>query len=161
MGDLNVVGCSPLQRSVASADAIAERFPHAERMSISDLREMCYGSLDGASISQVRSEIGEVARRWRLGETELPVGGADGESPRLVVDRVQRSLQAVLQNRLGRSVLFVCHAHVNKALIASAIPGLGLSKLHDVPQGNCAVNVLDFSRATSGVDASFQVLAVD
>ena len=51
----------------------------------------------------------------------------------------------------------VCHSWVNKALIAATIPSLGLQKLLDVPQRNCAVNVLDYEKS-SGL---FTVLAVD
>lgn len=44
---------------------------------------------------------------------------------------------------------------LHKALIAHVTPGLGLQKLLDVPQRNCAVNVLDY--CCEGTDAgSFQ-----
>ena len=51
----------------------------------------------------------------------------------------------------------VCHSWVNKALIAATMPSLGLRQLLDVPQRNCAVNVLDYDKR-SGL---FTVLAVD
>ena len=121
---LNVVASSSLRRATASADAIARRLPHAERLTLAECREMCYGRLEGASIAKVGREIGALAKRWRAGETDLPV--ADGESPEAVLSRVLPSLCALLRCRSGQSVVLVCHAHVNKVLIASAVSGLGL-----------------------------------
>ena len=77
--------------------------------------------------------------------------------------RVLRGMSRSLQKQEGKAVLLVCHSWVNKALIALATPGLGLEKLLDIPQRNCAVNVIDVDcRFFSELSPShFRVLAVD
>lgn len=65
---LDLVGSSPLRRAVASADEVASRFPGAARAELEALREMEYGSLEGARIEEVRDEVAAVAKRWRDGE---------------------------------------------------------------------------------------------
>ena len=77
-----------------------------------------------------------------------------------MIKRVLASIRQVLQHEMGQNVLLVCHSWVNKALIASVSPGLGLHKLLDVPQRNCAVNVLDYTCGEDG-EGEFKVLAVD
>lgn len=75
-----------------------------------------------------------------------------------VILRVQASIRNVLQQQgPGHGILLVCHSWVNKALIASVTPGLGLKRLLDVPQRNCAVNVLDYCHGAG----HFKLLAVD
>ena len=75
-----------------------------------------------------------------------------------VILRVQASIRHVLQQQgPGQGILLVCHSWVNKALIASVTPGLGLKRLLDVPQRNCAVNVLDYCHGAG----HFKLLAVD
>eukprot|EP00913_Durusdinium_trenchii_P030506 g28576.t1 len=108
---------------------------------------------EGARIADVRSEMISIAESWRHGKLQERVGGD-------LIERVLASLGKVLRQNRGQNVLLVCHSWVNKALIAHVTPGLGLQKLLDVPQRNCAVNVLDY--CCEGTDAgSFQVLAVD
>ena len=76
--------------------------------------------------------------------------------------RVLHGLSRSLQQQEGKAVLLVCHSWVNKALIALATPGLGLQKLLDIPQRNCAVNVIDVDCRHSDLSPShFRVLAVD
>ena len=45
-------------------------------------------------------------------------------------------------------MLVVAHAHINKAVLAS-VAGIGLARIHEVPQDNGCVNVLDYHPATS------------
>ena len=103
----------------------------------------------------MKKHIGNIVYLPRCNESLLvDVLGQD------VIKRVLASVRQVLQGEIGESVLLVCHSWVNKTLIASVTPGLGLHKLLDVPQRNCAVNVLDYSCGENG-EGEFKVLAVD
>uniref|UniRef100_A0A7S1W2G1 Phosphoglycerate mutase (2,3-diphosphoglycerate-dependent) n=1 Tax=Alexandrium catenella TaxID=2925 RepID=A0A7S1W2G1_ALECA len=158
---LDVVGSSPLRRAAASAEAVARRFPGVERLALEDLREMAYGTLEGARIADVRGEMAAVAQRWRSGQTDHCVGGA-GESPEDVARRALRAVAGLLESRAGQTVLLVCHSWVIKALVASVVPSIGLPRLLDVPQRNCAVSILDFRCGEAGiVSERFEVLGVD
>jgi len=155
-----VVGSSEQRRAMGSAELVAQRFPAARRVRVKELHEMKYGDLEGARIADVRSDMISLSQSWRQGSLQERVGGERGESPEDVIKRVLASVRQVLQGEIGQSVLLVCHSWVNKTLIASVTPGLGLHKLLDVPQRNCAVNVLDYSCGEDG-EGEFRVLAVD
>jgi len=162
LAPLALVGSSPLRRAESSADAIAGRFPAAARQTIDDLREMGYGTLEGCRIADSRGEMAAVAQRWRAGDTAARVGGFSGESPEDLAARVLRALREVLGSWRDCTVLLVTHSWVNKLLIAVATPGVGLPRMLDVPQRNCAVNLLDFRGGDPGdLAADFQVLGVD
>ncbi|CAK9095370.1 Bifunctional riboflavin kinase/FMN phosphatase [Includes: FMN phosphatase (FMN phosphohydrolase) [Durusdinium trenchii] len=156
-----LVGSSSQLRARQSAQLLsAERNDVSTAEVLENLHEMRYGHLEGARIADVRSEMISIAESWRHGKLQERVGGVEGESPQDLIERVLASLGKVLRQNRGQNVLLVCHSWVNKALIAHVTPGLGLQKLLDVPQRNCAVNVLDY--CCEGTDAgSFQVLAVD
>ncbi|CAE7677602.1 FHY [Symbiodinium pilosum] len=158
-----IIGSSSQRRAVKSADLVARCFPSStRRLVVEDLCEMRYGLLEGAVIANVGAEMKTIAQAWRDGNVEERVGGEQGESPKDLVDRVMRALSTSLQHQEGKAVLLVCHSWVNKALIAMATPGLGLHKLLDIPQRNCAVNVIDVDcRQTCLSPSSFRVLAVD
>ncbi|CAE7877394.1 FHY [Symbiodinium necroappetens] len=157
-----IIGSSSQRRAVRSADLVARCCPKSERLVIDDLREMRYGLLEGALIADVGDEMKSIAKAWRDGNLEERVGGERGESPKDLVVRVLHGLSRSLQQQEGKAVLLFCHSWVNKALIALATPGLGLQKLLDIPQRNCAVNVIDVDCRHSDLSPShFRVLAVD
>ncbi|CAJ1432614.1 unnamed protein product, partial [Effrenium voratum] len=178
-----LLGSSPQRRAVSSAEALALAFPASPRLVVKDLHEMRYGDLEGARIQDVRAEMAALAQSWKRGDLEdrFPLCrnkvhqptkaarphsgypahleskervGSSGESPQDVARRVMASLRSVLAQASGGSVLLVCHSWVNKALIAAVTPG-GLQRLLEVPQRNCALNVVDYD------EGGFRVLAVD
>lgn len=172
--ELAVVGSSPLQRAVASANAIAMLFSTAKRIELDDLREMSYGSFEGACITNVSHQVKATSGHWRRGQTNHRLCSEAGESPEDVANRVLPALCCFLEKHPDQTVLLVCHNWVNRVLLASAMPEMGLVRLLDVPQRNCGLNVLDFScsggsgspqqsvAATLPTLASrFKVLAVD
>jgi len=129
---------------VDTADAIARFQPGVERERDAGLREMEYGTLEGQSMGSeaVQVEMKAIAAAWRSGQSDVVVGGAGGESPAMVAARMSAALARLLAGRAQQTVLVVCHSHAIKALLAEAT-GMGLSKIHDIPQRNCAINVID------------------
>ena len=64
--------------------------------------------------------------------------------------RLHRALGGALLDGLGklgglRMAAFVCHASANRALLAASLPGFGVGRMMELPQRNCAVNVLDWT----------------
>jgi len=150
IGSLNVcvVLSSPLARARDSADCIAQLFPAARRIIVEELREMNYGSLEGAQMKNVavQREMGKISDCWRAGETSHRVGG-HGESLDDVAKRGSEIITRLLAGLPGKTVVAVAHSHLIKCVLAHAIPGLGLARLHELKQRNCAVNVIDFYAA--------------
>ena len=149
---ISLVGSSGLRRAVTTADAIARRFPAAKRLQLHALREMEYGELEGRRIVEVQPRLIEISTAWRAGRVEQRVG-AGGESPQEVLQRMNAAVTGALRDlernpaadggATCRVAVLVAHAHANKVLLAASSPQLGLARLHDVPQRNCAVNILD------------------
>mmetsp|Transcript_18126 Transcript_18126/g.38733 ORF Transcript_18126/g.38733 Transcript_18126/m.38733 type:complete len:414 (+) Transcript_18126:197-1438(+) len=156
---LRLVGSSSLRRAVDTADAVASEFPKVQRTVCQDLKEMAYGTMEGAKISEIREFIGEVSKKWKDGQTKVAVGG--GESPEGLVERTTAALESLVADRQGQTVLLACHSWVNKAMIASVLPNMGLSRLQDIPQRNCALNVLDCRIRPSDGKLEVQVLGID
>lgn len=156
---LAAVGASPLRRAAQTAEKVARAWPAAEVVVIEALREMRYGALEGAPLADavVRGEIARLAAAWRGGGVAQCIGGSGGESPQDVATRAMSALERILRQHPGGTVLLVCHAWVAKAFLASVSPDAGLQRLLEVPQRNCAVNVVDFSLE----DSRFEVLRVD
>ena len=92
--------------------------------------------------------MGLISKYWREGDTSVRVGGPDGESPVTLLDRALGALRAVSHGLPERAtMLIVTHSHLNKALLAD-LSGVGLSKIHSMPQDNGCLNVIDFNPST-------------
>ena len=95
----------------------------AAREAVYNLREMEYGTLEGATIAgEVTAEIRKISKRWRDGEVDLKVGGVGGESPRATALRAADAVAGLLVHRAGEHVVLVAHSHVNKALLSAVLP---------------------------------------
>lgn len=145
---IHTIATSHLSRAIATADAIATRFPDAHRTTHVGLGEMLYGDIEGKAIADMRETMGLISKSWREGDTSVRVGGADGESPVTLLDRALGALRTVSHGLSERAtMLVVAHSHLNKALLAG-LSGVGLSKIHSMPQDNGCLNVIDFNSST-------------
>ncbi|HEX8297882.1 MAG TPA: histidine phosphatase family protein, partial [Rubricoccaceae bacterium] len=79
--------------------------------------------------------------QWAAGETSVRVEG--GESPDEVWARVRPVLVELGEAYPDADVLVVSHRRLLRILLAGALPGGGLSRMHDYPHGNAALSVLD------------------
>ena len=145
---IHTIAASHLSRAMATADRIAMRFPDAHRTTHIGLGEMMYGDIEGKPIAEMRDTMGLISKSWREGDTSVRVGGPDGESPVTLLDRALGALRAVSHGLPERAtMLVVAHSHLNKALLAG-LSGVGLSKIHSMPQDNGCLNVIDFNSST-------------
>jgi len=103
---------SPLSRAVETARSLGGREPSRE----SALIEMDWGEWEGSTLAELRTRFGDAfARNANRGLDFRPPGG---ESPRDVVARVARWLDAVAQHR--QPTVAVTHSGVLRALLAIA-----------------------------------------
>lgn len=150
-----------------------------------DVREMEYGTLESVAMdTYVMKEIKRISQEWRSGNVGHKVGGPSGESPAGTAARAAAALTGLVQQDLGgeqQVLVVVAHSHVNKALLAAALPasatatatpneneikselstllpGGMLPLLHDIPWSNCGTAVLDYDPHSV---PAFNVLAVN
>ena len=152
--ELDLVASSTLCRAVETADLIAGSQSAVERLARDELCEQNFGTLEGMPRSECAEQLAALNDAWCAGRTDVPVPG--GESPDDVLVRACAALwgDGLLGSRVpGRHVAVVAHSTLNKAVLSHAL-GKGLSRLGEVRQANCCINVLDVATTTEDTSGS-------
>jgi len=105
------------------------------------LAEMEFGAWEGLTFTEVRDAHPDDLDRW-LGSLDFVPGGA-GESFRDVEKRVLASLETLLTEHAGRTVLAVSHVTPIKVLVAHAL-GAPLESVFRMELAPASVTVLSF-----------------
>jgi broad specificity phosphatase PhoE len=164
----DTIASSPLQRAVATADAVARRHRRARRLRAAAFEEMCFGTFEGQRLSAIDDEYKATTARWAAGETSFAWPGESllgqaplqGESVDDVAERGVAGLRKlavlggpavgdhanVLRGRKGggptpKHVLVVAHGRFNKILLAELT--YERRRCSELDQGNTCVNVVD------------------
>ena len=136
---IDVVVSSPVRRTQESAEIIGARL--GKEVSIEDgLAEMEFGSWDGLTFAELRESRADELDAW-LGSLDQPAGG--GESFRAVETRVLASLERLLKEHPGRTVVVVSHVTPIKVLVARAL-GAPLEAVYRMELAPASVSVLSF-----------------
>ena len=130
---------SPVRRSVESAEILGERLgkPVATEPG---LAEMEFGDWEGLTFEEVRAKYADDLDAW-LGSVDHPAGG--GESFSAVQQRVQASLERLLADHAGKTLLVVSHVTPIKVLVARAL-GAPLDAVYRMELAAASVTVLSF-----------------
>jgi probable phosphoglycerate mutase len=137
--EIDVVVSSPVRRTHESAEIIGVRLDKEVRTE-DGLAEMEFGFWDGLTFAELRERHPDELDAW-LGSLDEPAGG--GESFRVVEKRVLASLDRLLEEHAGRTVLVVSHVTPIKVLVARAL-GAPLESVHRMEMAPASVSVLSF-----------------
>jgi probable phosphoglycerate mutase len=137
--EIDVVVSSPVRRTHESAEIIGARLDKEVRTE-GGLAEMEFGSWDGLTYAELREKHPDELDAW-LGSLDHPAGG--GESFRVVEKRVLASLDRLLEEYAGRTVLVVSHVTPIKVLVARAL-GAPLESVYRMEMAPASVSVLSF-----------------
>jgi broad specificity phosphatase PhoE/ribonuclease HI len=137
--EIDVVVSSPVRRTHESAEIIGARLDKQVRTE-DGLAEMEFGSWDGLTFAELRERSPDELDAW-LGSLDQPAGG--GESFRVVEKRVLASLDRLLGEYAGRTVLVVSHVTPIKVLVARAL-GAPLESVYRMEMAPASVSVLSF-----------------
>jgi broad specificity phosphatase PhoE/ribonuclease HI len=137
--EIDVVVSSPVRRTHESAEIIGARLDKQVRTE-DGLAEMEFGSWDGLTFAELRERSPDELDAW-LGSLDQPAGG--GESFRVVEKRVLASLDKLLGEHAGRTVLVVSHVTPIKVLVARAL-GAPLESVYRMEMAPASVSVLSF-----------------
>jgi len=136
---VDVLVTSPVRRTRESADIIGDRLD--KPIIVEDgLAEMEFGTWDGLTFADIQQRYPDDLDAW-LGSLDQPAGG--GESFRVVQKRVLASLDRLLDEHAGRTVLAVSHVTPIKVLVARAL-GAPLESVHRMELAPASVTVLSF-----------------
>ena len=134
---------SDLSRALDTARAAAEQ-TSAPVTATPDLRERCFGALQGHTFAEVAAQTPEEAERWRRRDPEWIPAGQGGESLLVFRQRILTTLQTLAAQHLGQHIALFTHGGVLDVLYRAAT-GLGLQDARTWHLGNTAINRLLWS----------------
>ncbi len=107
----------------------------------SQLREMHFGRWQGISYMEVIERYPEEFSKWikNLDSFRIP----EGESISDTRSRVVTKLQELVAKHRGEEIALVCHATVNRIILAEAL-GLPASQLLRMEQDYGCLNIIDY-----------------
>ena len=146
--EIDAVVGSPVRRTHESAEILAERLDKA-LVTEDGLAEMEFGSWDGMTFAEIRERYPDDMDAW-LGSLDHAPGG--GESFRVVEKRVLSSLDRLLEEYAGRTVLVVSHVTPIKVLVAHAL-GAPLDSVYRMEMAPASVTVLSYFPPSTGSGA--------
>jgi probable phosphoglycerate mutase len=124
---IDVIVCSPLQRTRQTAEAAAGVLG-VPVTTDADLRELDFGEWEGLTGAEARDKSPLAFRRWSASIDVRPPGG---ESIAEVSTRVARARSRMLEQHAGKTVLVVSHVTPIKLLLAAGL-GVGDEVVHRV-----------------------------
>ena len=124
---IDVIVCSPLQRTRQTAETAAEVLG-VPVTTDADLRELDFGDWEGLTAAEAQAKSPLAFRRWSAAIDVKPPGG---ESVTEVSRRVARARQRILDQHAGTTVLVVSHVTPIKLLLAAGL-GVGDEIVHRV-----------------------------
>ena len=136
---IDVVIASPVRRTHESADILGARLGRPV-VTEEGLAEMEFGVWDGLTFAEIQDRYPDELDRW-LGSLDEAPGG--GESFRVLEKRVLASLERLLSEYAGRTVLAVSHVTPIKVLVAYAL-GAPLDAVYRMELAPASVTVLSF-----------------
>jgi probable phosphoglycerate mutase len=137
---IDLVVSSPVRRTQESAEILGARL---ERDVVVEegLAEMEFGTWEGLTFTEVRESHPDDMDRWLGSLDHVPGGG--GESFRDVEKRVLGSLDRLVTDHAGQTVLAVSHVTPIKVLVAHAL-GAPLESVFRMELAPASVTVLSF-----------------
>jgi probable phosphoglycerate mutase len=160
---LAAVVTSTQKRSQQTAEPTLALHPGATLIVRAGIDEMDWGVHEGRGFTPTSRDEATTAsydrlnEQWAAGATDVRVEG--GESPDEVWARVRPVLVELGEAYPEADVLVVSHRRLLRILLAGALPGGDLSRMHDYPHGNAALSVLDVPGGILGPDVRLVHLA--
>jgi broad specificity phosphatase PhoE len=143
------VYCSPLQRAVKTAAAIARRL-NLQPQPVVGINDMNFGEWQGLATAELRQRWPEMARAWF--EAPHTVAFPGGESLDALRTRAMAALNQIVERHPEEDVVIVAHMVVNRVLLL-AVLGLDNSHYWRIGQETCAINVFRWHQGAFFIDA--------
>jgi ribonuclease H / adenosylcobalamin/alpha-ribazole phosphatase len=138
-GPIDVVLASPLQRTRATAEAVAKQVG-VEVLAEPGFRELDFGRLEGLSFAEANEQYPAELAAF-LGSPDVAPPG--GETLTALAGRVGEARDRVLARYPHQTVLVVTHVTPIKALVCQAL-GAPLAAVNRMELGPASLSVIDF-----------------
>lgn len=136
------VYCSPLLRTVQTAEVIARRVG-LEAQPHQGLLDIHFGEWQGLELSVVRERWPEIMRQWIEEPAKVQFPG--GENFQVVRERGMAAIREFIDRYPDDDVVAVAHNVVNRVLLCAML-GLDNSHYWNIEQGPTAINVIEWRK---------------
>jgi broad specificity phosphatase PhoE len=140
--EIHRIYSSPLSRAWETAQKISQlhnlKVEHLE-----GIIDLSFGNWEGHSHEDIRINDKETYRLWREEPHRVRLPG--GESLDDVRVRAMASLEEVIRNHSGKTLVLVSHRVVNKVLICGIL-GLDNSHFWQITQDTTAINLIQYKK---------------
>ncbi len=138
---IEAIYCSPRQRAVKTAQAIARR-QKMEIQTVADIDDIGFGRWEGKAVSQVREEDNVLFTQWVLTPHLVKLPG--GESLNELTVRALAFVNEIVKKHQG-TVVLVSHQVVHKCLIL-ALLGLDNSHFWKIIMDTAAITTFSYQQ---------------
>jgi broad specificity phosphatase PhoE len=138
--EIHGVYSSPLSRARETARKIAE-LHNLKVEPLEGIIDLSFGNWEGHSHKDIQGNDQETYRLWREEPHRVRLPG--GESLDDVRTRAMASLEEVIRNHSGKTLILVSHRVVNKVLICGIL-GLDNSHFWQIAQDTTAINLIQY-----------------
>lgn len=126
---------SSMKRSWQTAEPIQVK-TNLDVNKVKNLDEMDFGIYEGVPYKEVSGELKEIQESWISGDVERAI--PDGESPRGVFERANRSVTELINNSESSLMVFILHGRLIRILMSEWL-GYGLKNMHKIEHQNGAL----------------------
>jgi probable phosphoglycerate mutase len=138
--DISHIYSSDLSRALDTARTLAD-LTGTPLTATADLRERCFGDLQGRTFAEIAATLPEQAERWRRRDPDWTPPGPGGESLGSLRTRIARTVHTLAARHTGQTIALFTHGGVLDVLYRLAT-GLGHQDARTWQLGNCAINRL-------------------
>jgi len=132
---IKAVYCSPLQRALETAEAVAGR-QELIAQPVSGLNDLDFGVWEGVPVQEVKQKYRKIFDLWKERPDIAVI--PEGESLQDALKRSLDTLEAIVEENKEGTVAIVTHRVITKILIC-ALLGLDNSHFWNIEQDTCGV----------------------
>ncbi|MBW1765895.1 MAG: histidine phosphatase family protein [Deltaproteobacteria bacterium] len=141
LADIRAIYSSDLKRCTRGARIIG-RHHNVPFYVMPELREMYYGSWEGLTLEEIREGFPDELERRKADLVNYQAPG-NGESLRVLSERIMACVQSILEDQKGDDILLVGHGGINRVILCNAL-GLDLSRMINFQQDYGCLNIIDY-----------------
>ena len=146
---IDIAYSSDLSRALDTANTITAHH-HVPTFIDTQLRERCYGEIQGMTYHEIEQKLPENHRAWHSREPDFQPQG--GESLRQFYFRVTSSFERIAKNHEGQVILIVAHGGVLDCMYRFATQ-MDISEKRKVELLNTSLNRLRFTGSEFTVES--------
>jgi phosphoserine phosphatase len=139
---IDAVYCSPLDRAVQTAAAIAGKHDLIPQP-VEDLNDQHFGEWQGMPVAEVKEKYPDTFKLWQTRPDIVEIPG--GEMLASVRERAVKGLDKIMETHSEGAVAIVSHRVVTKVLIC-ALLGLDNSHFWNIEHDTCGITTFQYHR---------------